>query len=238
MQRKCWLLLLIVLSCAARSAGAAGADGTIVQLEGDVAYFDIGETRGLRVGSTVRVLRTITAKHPVTGEALIDHFPLGTLGVIEVGKVLSYGRVDKGIVGTVKVGDVVRLGPPPAPHLPTPSVTGPGASAALDAVEVWLSTLGKPLGERVRLLGLFCARHPDSPYVPGLRREMVVFRDLEERLTVAARPRVEEPYEAMAPQGPAPVTIQGALPPRLYAGDPLEVAILVREVARVQAAFV
>ncbi|TXH27502.1 MAG: hypothetical protein E6Q99_03340 [Elusimicrobia bacterium] len=64
-------------------------DGTIVRIEGDLLYFDVGTERGLRIGQSVRVLRTIIAKHPVTGKRLVDHFPLGTLSVEGVGSVLS-----------------------------------------------------------------------------------------------------------------------------------------------------
>ena len=70
-------------------------DGTIVRIEGDLLYFDVGGERGLRVGQSVRVLRTIIAKHPVTGKRLVDHFPLGTLIVEGWAAMLSYGRAQR-----------------------------------------------------------------------------------------------------------------------------------------------
>ena len=97
---------------------AAGADagssdgqtqGTIVELERGVAYIDLGESNGLHPGMTLQVLRTIVAKHPVSGAELRDHFPLGRMTLEQVSRVLSFGRLTPGIIGTVKVGDVVRL---------------------------------------------------------------------------------------------------------------------------------
>ncbi|HNN92294.1 MAG TPA: hypothetical protein PKI03_08500 [Pseudomonadota bacterium] len=92
-------------------------DGTIVRIEGDLLYFDVGGERGLRVGQSVRVLRTIIAKHPVTGKRLVDHFPLGTLIIEGVGSVLSYGRAQRRMGPLVKIGDVVNVSPPAKPEV-------------------------------------------------------------------------------------------------------------------------
>ncbi len=105
-------------------------DGTIVRIEGDLLYFDVGSERGLRIGQSVRVLRTIIAKHPVTGKRLVDHFPLGTLSVEGVGSVLSYGRVQRRIGPLVKIGDVVNVSQPAEKRAATS--TGPASPAAAE----------------------------------------------------------------------------------------------------------
>ena len=83
--------------------------GTIVQLERGTAFIDLGDAHGIRPGLTLQVLRTISAKHPVSGEVLRDHFPLGRMTLEQVSRVLSFGRLSPGVAGAVKVGDVVRV---------------------------------------------------------------------------------------------------------------------------------
>lgn len=104
-------------------------DGTIVRIDRDRLFFDIGDDRQLAVGQTLLVLRTIAAKHPVTGRSLVDYFPIGSLRVDGVGRVLSFGHADRGITWLVKVGDVVRYPPPPKAK-PTPTVATRPASPA------------------------------------------------------------------------------------------------------------
>lgn len=105
-------------------------DGTIVRIDGDLLYFDVGTERGVRVGQTVQVLRTITAKHPVTGRRLVDHFPLGTLVVEGAGSVLSVGKAQRRIAPLVKIGDVVNVTPPPSTARAAAAPAAPVAPAA------------------------------------------------------------------------------------------------------------
>jgi hypothetical protein len=69
--------------------------GTIVQLERGTAFIDLGDAHGIRPGLTLQVLRTISAKHPVSGEVLRDHFPLGRMTLEQVSRVLSFGRLSQ-----------------------------------------------------------------------------------------------------------------------------------------------
>src|SRR5438477_435216 len=87
------LARLGIASAVEPNAVPVSPDCTIVQIERGTAYIDAGANRGLRPGAVLQVLRTVAAKNPVTGETIVDHFPIGTLTVEQVGQVLSYGRL-------------------------------------------------------------------------------------------------------------------------------------------------
>jgi hypothetical protein len=247
------LVLLWPLSLGATVASAAEAppvpDGTIVQLEGDTAYVDLGLKRGVRPGATLQVLRTINAKHPTSGETLVDHFPLGTMTVEQVGRVLSYGRLDKRIATVVKVGDGVALeAARPSPALPQATATPERAGAArapdpaaAEITQVWRMTVGRRPEERARLLSDYLRAHPASPYAATLRVEIDAFTAAARELSYAeARARaavdarhVEESEERKQTR----LDILGQLPDELYEHDPLAFSIYVRHAEEVAAAF-
>lgn len=190
-------------------------DGTIVRIDGDVLFFDVSHERGLVVGQTVRVLRTIIARHPVTGRRLVDHFPLGSLVVEGVGGVLSYGKAQRRIALLVKVGDVVNIASPPVkeqrvaavPATPPgggaggtanaagagrPTGTPPAAVVAAlpdgDAAQlqrIFQATLGRPLDDRIAAYQSFLAAHRESPYRGGIEQELTHLRTMQRTLELA-----------------------------------------------------
>lgn len=182
--------------------------GTIVQLEPGIAYIDLGDAQGLRPGITMQVLRTIAAKHPVSGEILRDHFPLGKMTLEQVSRVLSFGRLAPGIVGAVKVGDVVRILPKPsrgqtkkdagergkgssagtASQAQTTEAQHPGndgkngaAAPFPESAEVstlFERTLTLPPSARAKLYADYLERNPKSPYASRLRGEVTFLEGL------------------------------------------------------------
>lgn len=188
-----------------------GAQGTIVQIERGVVFFDLGAEDDLQPGARLRVLRTILARHPITGKQLRDHFPLGGLTVEQVSKRLSMGRLDPRIAGAVKVGDVIRL--PLAPSArsaaanrslatagatrgsgpvvpPSAGAAAGGKAAALDPatttiIGLFEMTLGRVPSERVQLLSSYLAKYPGSPYAEALRIEIASFERMDAALRTA-----------------------------------------------------
>ena len=250
-----FLCLLSGLDARAAADARDALDGTIVRLEGDRAFVDAGAARGLKPGLVVSVLRTVTVKHPVTGEALTDHFPMGSMTVEEVGGVLSFGKLEKRIVAAVKIGDVIRVGrrPPPEPAATSPAPAGthaaqaaptPETLAALELARVWSGTIGEPPGRRVEILSQYLRTHPGGPWSTALDREIATFQSMDTQLReAAARVALAETTpsqkEKARPDKPAPI-IQGSLPSHLYQRDPLDVAIFVgglHDPARIRAAF-
>jgi hypothetical protein len=242
--------------------------GTIVQLDRDVVYIDLGQTHGVRPGETLRVLRTITATHPVTGKKLIDHFPLGQMSVEQVSRVLSFGRLERRIFGVVKVGDVVRIEPPKLPlslarspeakerAAAAPSDGGvrslerrevPGA-AGEELNRIFELTLGRVPRERAELLSGYLSTHPNTPFAVALRLEIEAFRrfaEVHQRALEAARSQAKlvdkdgEKVRAAEEQRrlQRQLDILASLPQRLEVGDPVDLAITMREPFSVQAAF-
>ncbi len=246
------------------------AQGTIVRLEANLAYIDLGEAKGIQPGVVLRVLRTITAKHPVTGEELTDHFPIGKMTIEQVSRVLSVGRLERRISDVVKVGDKVTLIPRPTPSAkaaragaqaaprPGSSVIGeaptskPGQTTAPagEAEAVALSraferTLGLAPGKRANILSEYVLAHPNSPYAAALTGDIALYRRWEASLRHAPDPdgpdsehaRAEEQAAAEKKRRLEGLTIIAALPNQMTAGDPIELAITMRNPAAVQAAF-
>lgn len=235
---------------------------TIVQIDRDVAYFDLGDSPSIAPGATLRVLRTVSAKHPVSGKLLVDHFPLGKIVVDEVSEVLSRGRLEKRIAGAVRIGDVIRA-PIAKPSRPAPGAT-PRRTAADPAASpqpapppavppeaqalsrVFEMTLGRTPGQRALLLSEYLSAHPTSPYAAALQAEIAVHRRWEEAFQAAARrppapapdPRSAATQAAAAQQRSRErLTIRAALPDRVTAGDPIEVALTTRDPSAARAAF-
>ena len=232
-------------------------DGTIVRIDKETAFFDVGEARargvpgrleGLHAGLTVDVLSTVSVKHPVTGEELSDHFPLGSLLVVQVGRVMSYGRIDKKLASVIKVGDVVRLraaAPIAAPAnigvkpLTTPpGALDPVARDALTLAELWKRTLGATPADRVALLEGWLRVNPGSPWQAGVEREIVAFRTLDHALREASDAVASAATSLPKPPPELPhLEVRGALPTLLYEGDPLEIAVAIANPVEVTAAF-
>jgi hypothetical protein len=234
--------ILLCAAAAARAEEPPLPDGTVVQIEGDTVYFDLGLKRGVYPGMTLQVLRAITAKHPLTGQTLVDHFPLGTLAVEQAGRVLSYGWVDKRIAPMVKVGDgVAFLRQSARPS--EPATREPAARAPVDAVgdellRVYRTTLGKAPSERAKLLEQYLSTHPGSPNAQLIQGEIATFNGVAQALrdasaagAVRARRPESEEHDATR------LEILGQIPEHIYERDPLEFAIHVTHAERVATAF-
>ncbi|MDO9015405.1 MAG: hypothetical protein Q7V43_00755 [Myxococcales bacterium] len=86
---------------------AAHREGTVVRVDGDLLVVDLGHDAGLVEGDRVPVLRPLTVRHPITGQALRDRYPLGTLQVYSVGEALSVLRLTGALLRPPAVGDRV-----------------------------------------------------------------------------------------------------------------------------------
>ncbi len=257
-------LSILVAACLAQPSARAADDdeaddspeapqATIVQIEQDVAYVDLGESSGIHPGGVLRVLRTIKARHPVTGKELTDHFPIGRMTIEQVSGVLSFGRLERRITGVVKVGDMVGTMPRPAPARAadagrarpqaTPQQAADPEAAALS--RVFERTLGRQPGQRIEILSEYLSTHQASPYAAALAGEITIYRRWEAALR---RPAQQEGPDAARAQREAQAAaekqrrlgrleIGAALPTQVTAGDPIELAITTRDPSAVQAAF-
>ncbi len=99
------LVLVTILAL----TGAARADGTVLSIEGDSVYVDLGARDGVGSGTKLLLMHLVKARDPVTGELLSDRFPLGRLEVIKAGEHLCLARVPVKLRKRVKVGDGITI---------------------------------------------------------------------------------------------------------------------------------
>ncbi|MDB4928991.1 MAG: hypothetical protein JWM10_1475, partial [Myxococcaceae bacterium] len=86
---------------------ATHREGTVIRIDGDLLMVDLGRDAGLAAGERVPLLRPITVRHPLTGQALRDRYPLGTLLVYNVGDTLSVLRLTGALIRPPALGDRV-----------------------------------------------------------------------------------------------------------------------------------
>jgi hypothetical protein len=200
------LAALVLLLGLAGLAPAARADvrvrGTVVRLEDEEIYFDVGNATGLTAGRPARAWRRIQVKHPVTQKPLTDEIPLGELEIRAVGTALSVAVAAGPLEYAIRVGDVVEVlvereepkpaapSAPAAPAAPVAPSAPDGPLPSVDAqtqavVDAWQSTIGKPLDVRIASWEVYLAQHPDSPYAAQVRAELENLKTLREKFTVA-----------------------------------------------------
>jgi hypothetical protein len=132
MRALCILLVLLAgASLASRAARADGARHTVLRVDGDDVWVDLGTDDGVTAGSELVLHDTVEATHPVTGKKVRDTFEVGRLRVVVAGKKLSVARAaDDKAKKRVTAGDEVTLaGAPVAVRDPWDErEAGPGAA--------------------------------------------------------------------------------------------------------------
>lgn len=104
-----WLRIVTIASLLLGAAGAASARGTVLKIEGDAIYIDLGTADGIDAGSKLRLLHVITATHPVSKKKVRDTFELGILEVVRAGKHMCIAAADPELQKRVTVGDEIEL---------------------------------------------------------------------------------------------------------------------------------
>ncbi|MCG8419122.1 MAG: hypothetical protein MJE77_14395 [Proteobacteria bacterium] len=218
------LAALALLLATASHAHAGDASGTVLKVEGDQVYVDIGAKDGVGAGSELVLMHVVTARDPVTGATLRDRFALGQLTVIKAGQHLALARAPETIRHRIRVGDEVELSSQPrafrdpwrdqiaerqkASLQPRPSrrdlVLRARAEArknaetavveARAAREAWRKTLGKAPRERIAVWRAYLKARPASPYAREVSQEI-------ERLDEQAQKLDELAARAAQPQG-------------------------------------
>ena len=117
-------LLLLAAPNAAAARAEGPVEGMVVRVDEVEVVVDLGSERGVPPGALLHVYRRIVVKHPVTGKAIVDRFPIGTVRADEVGSLLTIVRDVAGLKRRPQLGDYMVFGPPPPPPRP-PSPTRP-----------------------------------------------------------------------------------------------------------------
>jgi hypothetical protein len=161
------------------------AEPTVLAVDKEDIYIDLGAKDGVGTGTEVELLHEIVAKDPRTGATLRDRFALGTLVVVKSGDRLSIARADPSLAKRVLAGDTVRLvsakrtfvdpwaaqveasklGPDGDPGVHTPSNPGtPGVDHVGIAGKAWQETLARSPEDRIARWKKLIADDPKSPY--------------------------------------------------------------------------
>lgn len=90
-------------------AGVAAARGTVLRVDGDKIYVDMGAKDGVRAGMELELHHAIMATHPVTKKKVRDTFYLGNLTVAKAGKTISVATAPADILPRVQAGDEIEL---------------------------------------------------------------------------------------------------------------------------------
>jgi hypothetical protein len=180
------LLGILALFCCAFPSGALAdappAEGgavsaTVVALDAEQLVLDVGKER-VKAGDTLRLFRTIEVKHPLTGKALRDRFPNGSLRIVQAGDALSIAVPAEPPTRPPAVGDTAERDKPVTSVRtlsPQCSECARVVQVQREILELWYSTLGKPIDERIRLLRAFLEAKPASPYRSWLESEIAFY---------------------------------------------------------------
>ena len=184
---------------ATAASPARAHDGTVIAIDGGDLVLDLGTTKGVHDGDVVEIWRPLRLRHPVTGQALVDRFRIGSLRLTQVRGVLSLAVEQGPLARQAATGDIVIVpevagrplpvatpappaggaATPPAPVVITTVVPQDPDSSALAAL---MSTLtGAQPEMRAQAYETFAQAHPTSRFGRVLREESVALRFPRER---------------------------------------------------------
>lgn len=185
-------LLLLATSAVVLTARLAAAEPTVIAVQGDDIYVELGARDGVGAGAELELLHEVVATDPSTGVKLKDRFAIGTLAVVKSGERISVARAEPDLARRVLAGDHVRLVSAPrtfvdpwaarvdasraravaaaGPAVPAPS--GKGVDHLTPTREAWERTLGQSPEARIAIWRELIAAQPKSPYRRVLENEI------------------------------------------------------------------
>jgi hypothetical protein len=218
--------ILAVSPAGAQLHARAPNEGTVVAVDGSDYVLDIGATRGVHEGDAIELWRPVHLKHPVTGQALVDRFKIGSMRLVQVQSALSLARIEGEPRKAPQAGDIVVFvdrTPPPPSTLPPPAAAAPEAKkksaesppplppdATRGAIVVPQDPDGRALADlfvalegsdpasRVKAYQSFVAAHPKSRYAKVLREEIAALR-AEHRVEATPYELSQTPLERARP---------------------------------------
>jgi hypothetical protein len=181
---------LAILAPALAHADDEIVRGSIVKIEAQEIYVNIGADRGVSGGASVRIKRPVSLRHPVTRAQIQDWVPLGSASVTQAGAVLSRAVVGE-LVGELKVGDVAEVlvdradrAAPTQAAAPPPQQPGapPVDAATAEVLGVFAAQAGQPLEARIAAWERYLSTRGTSPYADAIKRDLDQLHTLREEL--------------------------------------------------------
>lgn len=229
------LALALALGAPDVRAEDAIVKGSIVKVEHQEIYVNLGSAQAVGDGATLRIKRTIRLRHPVTRATVEDWIPIGAATITEAGSALSRAVLGD-LVTAVKLGDTVEVlvdRPDAPPAVPTPApVPGPtprpaapaGDPVTTEVVAAFVAQTGQSLEARIATWERYLSTRPDSPYAGAIHADLATLHSLREEMRPPSDSGDDEVSAAVEHVPRTRVGAGTALPVTFVVGRPEQVA--------------
>lgn len=237
MQRFATVAAIVLLLPALAHAEDEIVRGSVVKIEAQEIYVNVGVDRGVTGGAELRIKRPISLRNPVTRAQVQDWIPIGSASVTQAGAVMSRAVIGE-LVGEVKVGDIAEVlvdrpdrkpAQPvqPAPPAPAQPAAPPVDPATAEVLGVFSAQAGQPLEARIAAWERYLSMRASSPYAEAIKRDLDQLHTLRDEL----QPR--------GPSAPGAVRVAAAHEPpkRAAAGEQIPLVFVLGEPERVASAY-
>ncbi len=175
-------VLVLPLLAGVASAETKTVEAYVVGVQGEDLIIDLPPESGVRVGSEVEIWRSLSLRHPVTGEEISDKYRFGVLRVTQVMTQTSMTRAQGKLERDPVAGDLIRYSfevPETASEAHAQAHAPAAAEATSDEKEIadLLATVqGQAPATRAQAYETYVRAHPSSPFRRVLLEEAVLLR--------------------------------------------------------------
>lgn len=209
--------LIAIALLAAPAFGDEIARGTIVKVEHEEIYVNLGASQGVPDGAALRIKRTINLRHPVSRAPITDWIPIGSATITQAGTGLSRAVVGE-LVDRVRVGDVVEalvvttdVQPPPEPRKPEDPGLPPVDGETAAVLAAFVAQSGLALDARIAAWERFVSTHERSPYLRAIQQDLVQLERLREQMR-SPDPAAPELVDELEHRAPSEAAAGAAIP--------------------------
>ncbi len=225
--------LLTVLLLASPAAADDIVKGSIVKVEHEEIYVNIGAKQGVGDGAALRIKRPINLRHPVSRAPIADWIPIASATITQSGTGLSRAVIGQ-MIDRVKIGDVVEAlvtadapapveSPKPRPNEPPPIPVDPQTQTVLAA---FAQQSGLSLEARIATWERYLSTNRTSPFAAAIQQDVEQLHALREQMK-SPDPLATEIVDQLAHDAPT----------RADAGAPIPLVFVVDVPERIASAY-
>ncbi|MGE0870625.1 MAG: hypothetical protein AB7P03_18815 [Kofleriaceae bacterium] len=224
-------VLAVTLWSSIALADDAIVTASVLRIEHDEIYVNLGRDQGVAAGAALRIKRVIKLRHPITRKPVEDWIPIGSATITQAGTTLSRAVVGD-LIGDIRTGDVAEVlidrddeaAPPPPPK---PPAAGPKLDpTTAEVLRVFVSQTGRSLDARIAAWEGYLSSHGDSRYAAAIRHEIDQLTRLRDQM---------QPAPAKAAQLVA--TLQHSAPTTATSGATIPLVFVIDQPERVASAY-
>ena len=223
------IALMSAMLWSQRARGAEASEGFIVSLDQKELVVNLGTDQGLVPKSKILLFRRLVVMHPYSKKPIVDRFPIGAVIPDEVGKRLSIIRRWNTLSRAPERGDIAvfRIQPQIKRTRPKPmTVSSNKKGMSADGValhNVFVSTLGEPIDNRIIAYQNFIKGFPKSELVDAVGAEIYTLREFEKSMRA---PKVAA-VQAKTPTSPPQIKARAAQPSPIAVDESLEIVVAI-----------